>query len=68
MPLYAYKCECGHEIEMLLAVADRDKLFKCPKCPKRLRRVVTMATLGKPPHRTQAILAGGKKISGNWEK
>lgn len=69
MPMYLFRCPCGHETEMLLDIADRDlKALACPKCNKCMKRVPVAATLAKPEHRTQAILGGGRKVSGNWEK
>lgn len=35
MPLYIYQCKvCGHEVELIRPVADRDKLdtVDCPNC------------------------------------
>ena len=67
--MYPYACECGFEREFLIGINDRDKTrLWCPGCRKWLRRRLTTAYLGKPVHRTQAILAGGKKVSGDWEK
>lgn len=70
MPMYQYQClSCGHEVEHLVAMAYRDMIdLVCVKCGGGLKRTVTAANFGKPDHRTQAILPGGKKVSGTWEK
>lgn len=68
MPMYPFKCKCGYTTECLLEIADRDKLRQCGKCRKKMKRALTNASLGKPVHRTKAILAGGQKVSGQWDK
>jgi hypothetical protein len=68
-PMYVYKCP-DHNItaERLAAVEDRDKIkIKCQKCNKAMKRQVTAANLADPPHRTQAILSNGQKVSGDWK-
>ncbi len=70
MPLYEYECPiCEKKFEFLVALESRDKVrFTCDACGTRLFRSVTIANFGKPPHRTQAILSNGEKVSGIWEK
>jgi len=68
-PMYDFECECGYETECLVAMKGRDEVrIVCPKCGKKLKRKVTAAKLGNPPHRTQAILGDGRKVSGDWDK
>ncbi len=40
MPTYEYVCtQCGHTFEVLQNMSDK-ALSKCPKCAKKLRRVI----------------------------
>lgn len=40
MPTYEYVCmQCGHTFEVLQNMSDKE-LSKCPKCAKKLRRVI----------------------------
>lgn len=40
MPTYEYVCtQCGHTFEVLQNMNDKE-LNKCPKCAKKLRRVI----------------------------
>ena len=32
MPFYAYKCNCGHDFEMLLKISESGVTQSCPKC------------------------------------
>lgn len=43
MPNYDFHCpDCNHEFEELVALADREKPRKCPKCgKKKVTRKVT---------------------------
>lgn len=68
-PLYEYKCpDCDLVVERLVAMDSRDEVTIPCMCGTRMERVVTAAKLGKPPHRTQAILGGGQKVKGDWGK
>lgn len=68
MPFYVFQCEqCGSQVERLLTISERDLLWLCGKCESRMRRVPTAANLADPPHRTQVILDGGRRVPGNWE-
>jgi len=70
MPIYDYQCQqCGKILEFMVAIDSRDKVrFQCDDCQGKMARIPTTANFGKSPHRTKAILAGGKKIDGTWEK
>lgn len=40
MPTYEYECtSCGHRFEHFQAMSDKH-LEKCPKCKKKLRRLI----------------------------
>ena len=38
MPIYTYKCKCGHDFDKLIYVGDAPKTLTCPKCGKRSKR------------------------------
>jgi len=41
MPLYTYSCKnCEKLWELLVKLADFDKEIECPKCGKKLNRLV----------------------------
>ncbi len=41
MPIYKYTCpKCGHEMEEIREIEDRDKPVKCPQCGAKMQRVI----------------------------
>ena len=32
MPIYLYRCDAGHEVEMLRTMSDRNGRIACPSC------------------------------------
>ena len=68
MPLYEFECSCGFKDEYVASWMQRDVRRLCPKCGRAMQRVVSVPNLAKPPHRTQAILEGGRKVKGDWSK
>ncbi len=41
MPIYDFKCQCGHKEEKLISLANREDNFPCPDCGKEMRRVIS---------------------------
>jgi putative FmdB family regulatory protein len=39
MPIYEYRCDNGHEVEVMQAMSE-DALTKCPECGAATRRVL----------------------------
>jgi putative FmdB family regulatory protein len=39
MPIYEYRCDNGHEVEVMQAMSD-DALTECPECGAATRRVL----------------------------
>ena len=42
MPIYEFKCECGHGIEVILPLMDRNKPQYCPKCGGKIERILSV--------------------------
>lgn len=42
MPIYNFECECGHEKESLVKLGT--KVFKCDKCGKDMRKVISLSS------------------------
>jgi putative FmdB family regulatory protein len=40
MPIYEFRCECGHQFEKLCKVNDK-QTFPCPQCKGEARRVMS---------------------------
>ena len=41
MPLYGFKCQCGREEDLLMAIADRNKEVTCEGCESIMTRIIT---------------------------
>lgn len=50
MPVYLYRCRhCGHKIEMLRAMNEKDSELECPECgTKEMERVIMPFYGGNP--------------------
>ena len=57
MPVYDYKCECGHEIELTVRIADRDEIQVCPRCGQR-----TLKRQFSPTTAVHCNLEGGQNV------
>jgi len=64
MPIYEYKCECGHEFDDFLSISKRKKPTKtpCPECgKKKVYQKVSETTMG-----SDMTLTPNKKTGGDW--
>lgn len=41
MPIYEYRCECGHQYETIRTVENRDKQLDCTQCGLPMQRLVS---------------------------
>lgn len=57
MPIYEYKCKCGHSFEDLCSFDEADKV-KCEKCKKKAQRQI--------PSR-QAFIFDNVKSTSKWD-
>lgn len=39
MPIYEYKCAEAHRVEEIRTYDERDKLLRCRKCGRRMKRI-----------------------------
>ena len=47
--LYAFSCECGHEQDEFIPMAERNTAcVECSACGKQMRRVVTLPNAAGP--------------------
>lgn len=45
MPIYAFKCECGHELEKVQQIGGNTAL--CPKCGTPMKKMPTFPVMVK---------------------
>ncbi|MGI5876305.1 MAG: FmdB family zinc ribbon protein [Dethiobacteria bacterium] len=41
MPIYEFRCECGHQFEKLCKVNEQRSSYPCPECEGEARRVMS---------------------------
>lgn len=46
MPIYEYRCHCGHQFEKLCPMSDAP-VQPCPKCGGEARKVLSVFQMGR---------------------
>lgn len=42
MPQYDFFCKCGHHVEVICSIEDRNSPVCCPKCQERMSRAISL--------------------------
>jgi len=40
MPIYEYVCQCGYFVNYYLTMSERDRIFECPVCGKKMDKLI----------------------------
>ena len=63
MPIYEYKCECGH-VQELYEHSHSAEWKICPKCLKKAKRIISKSGFNRMDLRCQRLF--GHDLAGNW--